>query len=113
QAGLIQGADGALYGTTDQGGTSNAGTVFRIGTNGTGYAVLYQFTGAGGDGALPVAVLIQGDDGALYGTPDQGGTYSLGSVFRIGTNGSGYAVLYSFSGTGGDGAGSFSGLIQG
>jgi len=113
QAGLIQGAGGALYGTTDRGGTNNGGTVYRIGTNGTGYAVLYRFTGAGGEGAIPVAGLIQGADRALYGTTDQGGTYGRGSVFRIGTNGSGYAVLYSFGSAAGDGAGSFSGLIQG
>jgi uncharacterized repeat protein (TIGR03803 family) len=114
QAGLVQGADGALYGTTLSGGTTNNhGTVFKIGTNGSGYSVLYRFTGTGGDGAIPVAGLIQGADGALYGTTDQGGTNGLGSIFRIGTNGGGYAVLYRFAYTVGDGHGSFAGLIQG
>ncbi|SPE60948.1 3-carboxymuconate cyclase [Verrucomicrobia bacterium] len=112
-AGLIQGADGALYGITERGGTNNFGAVFRIGTNGSGYAVLYSFTGTGGDGANPEAGLIQGVDGALYGTTEAGGTNGDGTVFRIGTNGSGYAPLYSFTGAGGDGAGPDAGLIQG
>jgi len=112
-AGLILGADGALYGTTLSGGTNGMGTVFRIGTNGSGYAPLYSFTGTNGDGAEPYAGLVQGADGALYGTTEVGGTNSDGTVFRIGTNGSGYAVLYSFTGTGGDGLGPLAGLIQG
>ena len=33
-AGLVQGSDGNLYGTTSSGGTNNLGTVFRIGAMG-------------------------------------------------------------------------------
>jgi uncharacterized repeat protein (TIGR03803 family) len=101
-----------LYGTTGYGGTNFAGTVFRIGTNGDGYAVLYNFGGTGGDGYGPNG-LIQGTDGMLYGTTQEGGTNSDGTVFRIGTNGNGYAVLYRFTGTGGDGTAPLAGLIQG
>ena len=32
-AGLVQGSDGNFYGTTESGGTSNLGTVFKISTN--------------------------------------------------------------------------------
>ena len=43
QAGLIQGSDGNLYGTTIDGGTSGYGTVFKITPAGRG-PVLYSFT---------------------------------------------------------------------
>jgi uncharacterized repeat protein (TIGR03803 family) len=112
-AGLVQGTDGALYGTTYQGGPSNLGTVFRIGTNGSDYSLLYSFSGSAADGANPYAGLVQGSDGALYGTTYRGGSNNIGSVFRIGTNGAGYNVLHRFTGSGGDSANPYAGLIQG
>jgi uncharacterized repeat protein (TIGR03803 family) len=42
---LVQGSDGNFYGTTGGGGTNNAGTVFKISTNGA-LTSLYSFTGA-------------------------------------------------------------------
>src|SRR5690349_7577516 len=50
--GVIEDANGALYGTTTAGGTSRAGTVFRV--NGTIESVLYSFGGSG-DGTDPQA----------------------------------------------------------
>src|SRR6185295_14886412 len=47
---LLQAKDGALYGTTRLGGTYSHGTIFKINTNGTGYEILHNFTGAGGEG---------------------------------------------------------------
>ncbi len=94
-AGLIQGRDGALYGTTLKGGVNDLGTVFTIKTNG-GYAVLHSFVSDFSDGFTPYAGLIQGHDGALYGTTDQGGSTLLGTVFRITTDGSSYQVLHTF-----------------
>jgi uncharacterized repeat protein (TIGR03803 family) len=93
--GLLQGRDGALYGTAETGSSNNCGTVFRLGTDGLGYTVLHAFSNWP-DGALPQASLIQGTDGALYGTTDQGGDYVVGTVFRLQTNGTGYSVLHSF-----------------
>ena len=34
EAALVVGSDGALYGTTSAGGTSNGGTIFKIGNSG-------------------------------------------------------------------------------
>ena len=65
-AGLVQGSDGNFYGTTSGGGTNDAGTVFKISTNGA-LTSLYSFTG-GNDGAYPYAGLVQGSDGNFYGT---------------------------------------------
>lgn len=112
-AGLVQGKDGALYGTTLFGGISNAGTIFKIGTNGSGYSVLHQFGTTLDDGTNTQAGLIQGSDGALYGTTKAGGADGEGTVFKIGTDGSGYSVLYNFGATSGDGLGPGGSLVQG
>jgi uncharacterized repeat protein (TIGR03803 family) len=110
-AGLIQGRDGVLYGATYYGGTSNAGTIFKISTNGLGYAVLRSFTDSP-DGANPHGSLVQGQDGALYGTTYGGGTAGIGTVFKLNPDGGGYSVLHSFTNAP-DGMTPFAGLIQG
>ena len=98
---LVKGSDGKFYGTTFAGTTEDAGTVFTLNSDGSGYVVLRHFTGAGGDGSGPVA-LVEGSDGVLYGTTEHGGTgfCSGGTIFRLNKNGSGYAVLRSFDGCG-------------
>jgi len=108
-AALVQGSDGSFYGTTSGGGTNGGhGTVFKISTTGT-LTTLYSFAGANG-GVVPSG-LVQGSDGNLYGTTQQGGTNSNGTVFRISTNGA-YTTLYSFTG-GSDGGNPYGGLVQG
>ncbi|HEY6483555.1 MAG TPA: choice-of-anchor tandem repeat GloVer-containing protein [Steroidobacteraceae bacterium] len=109
-AGLIQGSDGNLYGTTYFGGSSAFGTVFQTTPSGT-EIVLYSFTG-GSDGEHPYAGLIQGSDGNFYGTTYQGGTSGLGTVFKITPSGT-ESVLYSFAGGSSDGANPQAGVIQG
>ena len=79
---LLPGADGALYGTTSSGGTSNLGTIFRITTDGT-FTHLFDFPG--GSGSHPMAPLIQASDGNLYGTTE-GATVPVtgtGIIFRL------------------------------
>jgi uncharacterized repeat protein (TIGR03803 family) len=107
-ASLIQVSDGSLYGTTAEGGTNGAGTVFRISSNGA-LTSLYSFTG-GNDGANPQAGLVQGSNGNLYGTTE-GGTGGSGTVFEISTNGA-LTSLYSSFGVS-DGANPEAGLVQG
>jgi uncharacterized repeat protein (TIGR03803 family) len=96
---LIEGADGALYGTTNSGGTTGGGTVFRV-TTGGAESVLYSFGTQAGDGQTPNASLIMGADGAFYGTCELGGSSGLGTVFRLTTGGS-ETVLHAFSGADG------------
>lgn len=70
-AGLIL-VKGTLYGTTGQGGTSGAGTVYKITTSGA-ETVLYSFAGYPSNGGTPTADLVD-VHGALFGTTDDGGS---------------------------------------
>ena len=113
---LIQGTDGNFYGTTSHGGTSDAGTVFKMTPSGT-VTVLHAFTSGPTDGADPSG-LIQATDGNFYRTTGSGGTSSLptgttgyGTVFKM-TPAGGLTVLYNFSRVI-DGAFPHAGLLQG
>ncbi len=108
-AGLVRDAQGNLYGTTAHGGANSDGAVFKLDTNGN-ETVLYSFMG-GGDGANPQAGLVRDAQGNLYGTTWGGGAYSDGTVFKLDTSGN-ETVLYSFTGTGGDGTNSQAGLVR-
>src|SRR6478672_11302934 len=110
-AGLIQGNDGNFYGTTTVGGAHHKGTVFKIDAAGT-FTTLHSFSGSPTDGANPVAALVQGNDGNFYGTTALGGTRSRGTIFNIDATGS-LTTLHSFSGSPGEGALPFAGLVQG
>ncbi len=98
---LMQGADGAFYGTTcgtnfaRPPGTPNSGTVFKL-TLDEGVTGLYSF-GGGSDGADPYGGLVQGNDGYLYGTTTWDGTNGAGTVFKMTTNGV-LTTLASFTG---------------
>ncbi len=106
-AALVQGSDGNFYGTTESGGASGNGTVFRISPSGN-YISLYSFA----DGAYPYAGLVQGNDGNFYGTTQYGGANGYGIVFRITPSGT-ETTLYSFGGPPSDGARPADGLTQG
>jgi uncharacterized repeat protein (TIGR03803 family) len=103
-AGLVRDAQGNLYGTTSEGG-SGYGTVYKLDTSGNP-TLLHTFTG-GADGAYPLAGLARDAKGNLYGTTFEGGAYYAGTVFKVDTTGK-ETVLYSFTGTSGDGFGPLS-----
>lgn len=100
--GLIRDAAGNFYGTTQFGGASNRGLVFKLDSTGH-QTILYTFTG-GSDGGIPIGRLIRDSGGNLYGMTSLGGdaTCSCGTVFKLAKNGS-LKVLHSFKG-GKDGA---------
>src|SRR6266581_1322843 len=62
-------------------GINDAGTVFKLNKDGSGYTVLRRFSGSG-DGSYPLS-LVQGSDGSLYGTTYYGGGLNLGTAFRL------------------------------
>ncbi len=100
QAGLVF-LNGALYGTTTQGGAfgppcwlncdDNFGTVFAIDPSGANYRVVRSF-GNGSDGNEPEAPLLE-SRGVFYGTTNQGpgqltcSDGGCGTVFSLTTNG--------------------------
>lgn len=104
-AGVIQGFDGNLYGTTREPGTNgNCGTLFKLSINGV-LTSLARFVGT--NGASPTGDLVQGFDGNLYGTTSAGGigyngspSTGFGTLFRITTNGA-LTTLVWFNGTNG------------
>jgi uncharacterized repeat protein (TIGR03803 family) len=116
QAGLVQAANGDLYGTTQSGGANvYYGTVFKITPGGT-LTTLYSFCSQTNcaDGANPWAGLVQAANGDLYGTTQSGGAnVYYGTVFKI-TPGGTLTTLYSFCSQTNctDGATPFAGLVQ-
>jgi uncharacterized repeat protein (TIGR03803 family) len=99
---LMQGADGALYGTTAAGGTGSGGVVFRL-TGAGAYTVLFNFsTSSSANGATSYSGLVQGSDKFLYGVTSAGGANGLGTLFKISTTGTGFAVLHSYATATGD-----------
>jgi uncharacterized repeat protein (TIGR03803 family) len=132
--GLVADVAGNLYGTTEEGGSNTScgyypgcGTVFQltpVATGGWKETVIYNFTGANGDGAFPSAKLVFDTAGNLYGTTRYGGittsacnsvSEQCGTVFKLSPNGNGTwteTVLHAFTGySTGDGANPTTGLV--
>jgi uncharacterized repeat protein (TIGR03803 family) len=87
-----------LYGMTAQGGSSSQGTIFSIGTDGTGFTILHNFTATTADGGGPQgSLLLSGSK--FYGMTYAGGASGDGTIFSIGTDGTGFTILYSFTGS--------------
>jgi uncharacterized repeat protein (TIGR03803 family) len=86
-----------LYGTTEKGGNSGYGAVFKVNTDGTGFMNLHSFTN-GSDGAVPHGLVISGN--TLYGTAlglTAVGLSGNGTVFAINTDGTDFRPLHSFT----------------
>jgi uncharacterized repeat protein (TIGR03803 family) len=95
---------GAIYGTTQYGGSKDNGTVFRLTPSGSGYTetILYDFSTYPGLSA-PEANVLLGPNGVLYGTASLrgGGCNGIGcgGVFQLTPSGSGYTykLVYRFA----------------
>jgi uncharacterized repeat protein (TIGR03803 family) len=103
---LLRDGAGNLLGTTYVGGAYNGGTVFELDQSGK-ESVIYSFTG-GADGYLPAGGVLD-SAGNFYGTTYAGGIGCLGNpgcgtVFEVNTDTGQQSVLYSFTGTNGDGS---------
>jgi uncharacterized repeat protein (TIGR03803 family) len=94
-ANLIQGSNGDFYGTTEEGGSANEGTIFSLTESGT-ETVLYSFPNQT-DGAYPSLPLTQGPNGLLFGaaTDCAGGGCGQAGLFDITTKGA-YTNVYLY-----------------
>lgn len=110
--GLMEGSDGVLYGTSKNGGSAGYGAMFKLGKDGAGYSVVRSFVHDGVDGIQP-ETLVEGNDGALYGTTSAGGRYEGGTIFKVNKNGSGYTILRHFRNGSEAGWNPSAGLVQG
>lgn len=91
--GLVQTANGDLYGTMSEGGVEKGraknGTLFRLTPQGE-YTLLHTFT----DFRYPMGDLLLAPDGYLYGSALSGYVMATGGIFRIKPDGTGYKALY-------------------
>ena len=86
-----------LYGTTIGGGASDLGTAYHIETDGTGFALMHQFAGGAGDGAMPYINGPTRDGSTLYGMTPAGGVFDRGTIYSINTDGTGFGLVHSFT----------------
>jgi uncharacterized repeat protein (TIGR03803 family) len=83
EVGMVMASDGDFYGIASSGGTSAYGTIFKMTPSGK-LTTIYSFCSQAGcaDGETPIAALIQGTDGYLYGSTGAGGPNGLGTIFK-------------------------------
>jgi uncharacterized repeat protein (TIGR03803 family) len=119
EGGLVEDANGNLYGAAFAGGDENCktigfqypndpnnretgcGTVFELGADGT-FSVLHTFSGKT-DGSGPLGLIID-SEGNLYGIAQNGGihqgngsTYGLGTIFKLATTTGTFSTLFEFT----------------
>ncbi len=111
-SGLAEGPDGNFYGTTEVGGSADAGIVYRVTPTGK-ETLLHSFsTGTVADGSAPLGGIVAGSDGNFYGTTQFGGTNDFGTLFQIDANGN-ERLVYSFGTTPSDATEPSGALIRG
>jgi len=91
-AGLIQDAEGNLYGATIGGGAFGGGTIYKLDASGN-ETILHSFSGS--DGSGPTTSLIADSEGNFYGTTEGGGAFGYGTVYKLDTSGT-LTVLHSY-----------------
>jgi uncharacterized repeat protein (TIGR03803 family) len=107
--GLVEGTDGNFYGSSQSGGASNLGVVFKM-TSAGGVTVLHSFPGSIEQWATGIWFKLRTE---TSGVTLNGGTNGAGVIFKITSTGT-YTLLYNFPNTGNLSTGTFpySSLIQ-
>lgn len=91
--GLARDAQGNLYGTTLEGGTTGSGTVFKLAPDGT-YATLHSFDAH--DGADPLSRPVLDRRGGVIVSASSGGIVGCGTVIEVHKDGTS-KILHSFT----------------
>jgi uncharacterized repeat protein (TIGR03803 family) len=85
--GVVEGSDGALYGTTESHGKNGGGTAFKLKTDGSNFVILHNFPDTEGDGQNPSASMVRGSDGAVYGMTKTCSTDHFATLFKMSFSG--------------------------
>lgn len=106
--------NGLFYGTTEEGGGYHAsafgsGAVFAVSPSGH-ETIVYRFMGVPYDGSNPQYGSLTVLNGDLYGTTEDGGYNSAGTIFKVTRSGR-ETVLHSF-GLGQDGSYPYDGVVE-
>ena len=99
-AGVLRDKSGNLYGTTQEGGSSDLGVVFKLSKSGK-LTVLHNFAGGGTDGCLPYSGVAMDAAGNLYGTTALCGG-GFGTVWELSKKGK-FTILHGFKSGSADG----------
>jgi uncharacterized repeat protein (TIGR03803 family) len=89
----VEASDGNLYGTTAENScsTCGVGTVYKYTRDGV-FTTIYVFDTT--HGAVPLAPLLQANDGQFYATAELGGSKGCGAILKLSTAGT---LLHSYS----------------
>jgi uncharacterized repeat protein (TIGR03803 family) len=95
-SGLIQAADGKLYGTMNMGGANSFyGIIFSYDISADTLVKLFDFDGSS-NGGNPQGSLLEGNNGFLYGTAFAGGINNMGVLFKFDPVTGNYNKIYDF-----------------
>jgi uncharacterized repeat protein (TIGR03803 family) len=97
QGGLIVDSAGNLYGTAENGGTSNVGTVFEVPKGSTTATALASFNGT--IGSNPLGNLTMDSAGDLFGTASVAGEHEVGTLFELAHGSGSISVVAPFGAT--------------
>ncbi len=90
-------ADGTLYGLAEFGGTDNAGTLFKLNLDGSGFQTLHRFEerSLALNNIMGPTLAVSGSTvfGITHGSSNRSAT-----LYRIGADGSDFQVLHTFTG---------------
>jgi len=91
---LVEGSDGMLYGETDLGGANNAGTVFRLNRDGSGFQLIHSFCPSCGDAYDPLG-MAAGANGVVYGATfyANASECECGSIFDVDVASGAYKIV--------------------
>ena len=97
--GIVVGGDGGYYGTVSSTSQVTGGLIYRVSTDGTQVKTIYQLSNT--EAYAPLAGLLVGSDGVLYGTTSLGAVgieaSTAGTVFSIKTDGKDFRILHKFA----------------
>ena len=92
--GLLMDIAGNLYGTTEEEGADNLGTVYELPAGSSTITLLATFDGS--QGRSPISNLIMDSAGNLYGTAQAAGPGDNGTIFELAKGSSTITALASF-----------------